>query len=539
MADAESKPKNMRCAPRPVVCWETSEVFPSMRSAALAVGLKTGGNIRYAIDNYSTVGGFHWYWADAPKPSAEQLSQARKCPVVCYETGAEFESIAAAARAVGARSCNVFMSLGSGGSAGGFHWYKKGDPKPDPSSFKGNGPVVCWETGRAFGSTQEAADWAKCTRSAINFALKTKAPAGGFHWYREGSPKPKLEELKYHRSVVCLETGEVFPNLKKAAEFAGLKDGSHIRRAASGTCKNGRRRSAGGYHWYWEGDPKPVLAEPKPKAKDATRGEHREKKVIGRPVVCWESGEVYPSAEHAARVVGLKSAKSIRQALDNPRRSAGGYHWYREGNPRPDESEFRKPKQKKAKEPAQKPRPPIVCVETGEVFPTTKEAAASVGLKDISSINSALRKGSTAGGFHWHLQGSKPIVPDSKAKGRTGRPVVCWETGQAYVSTQAAADAVGVKTRGNISNAANTGIMAGSYHWYWKDQPRPDASAFKPPKSRPIICVETGIVYESAVAAAKAIGAKHPNAITRAVRKSCTAYGFRWRSADDTHRTTA
>lgn len=87
---------------------------------------------------------------------------------------------------------------------------------------------------------------------------------------------------------------------------------------------------------------------------------------------------------------------------------------------------------------------------------------------------------------------------------------------------------MGVKTRGNIRNAANTGMMAGGYHWYWKDQTKPDASAFKPPKNRPITCVETGETYESAVAAARAIGAKHPNAITRAVRKGGTAYGFHW-----------
>lgn len=426
--DAGSKSKNMRCAPRPVACWETGEVYPSMRAAAVAVGLKSGANIRFAIDNHSMAGGYHWFFEDQPKPSDEVLGKGRKRPVVCYETGEEFESIAAAARAAGSRSSNLSVSLHSGGSVGGFHWYRKGDPKPDPSSFKGNGPVVCWETNQIFPSTQEAADWAGTNAGAINYALNAKAPAGGYHWYRADQPKPKPEDLKYHRAVVCLETGEVFPTTRQAAEFAGLKHGTCIRRAI-GTCKDGRRRSAGGFHWYWDGDPKPVLAEPDPKAKAAPRDEYRKKKAIGHPVVCWESGVVYPSAAQAAKAVGLKWAKSVRQALDNPQRTAGGYHWYREGSPRLDESEFKKPKQKKVMKPARKPRGPIVCLETGAVFPTTKEAAASAGLKDISSINRALRNGGTAGGFHWYLQGEpKPCVPDQKkAHGRPGRPVVCWD----------------------------------------------------------------------------------------------------------------
>lgn len=83
-----------------------------------------------------------------------------------------------------------------------------------------------------------------------------------------------------------------------------------------------------------------------------------------------------------------------------------------------------------------------------------------------------------------------------------------------------------------IRNAANTGIMAGGYHWYWNDLPKPDASTFKPPKNRPVLCAETGIVYESAVTAAKAIGAKHPNAITRAARKGGTAYGHTWKRTE-------
>lgn len=248
--DADSKPNANRCAPRAVVCWEAGITYPSMRAAAAAVGLKYGDNIRFAIEHKSVAGGFHWCYADQPKPAAEQLKQARKRPVICYESGEEFESVTVAAKAIGKLTSTISAALRSGGTAGGFHWYYADGPKPNPSTFKGNDPVVCWDTGLSFSNAKEAADWAGTSEGKINLALNSKVPAGGYHWYRADKPKPKPEELKHYKAVMCLETGAVFPTAKAAAEFAGLKDASCIRRAI-GVCKDGRRKTAGGYHWNW------------------------------------------------------------------------------------------------------------------------------------------------------------------------------------------------------------------------------------------------------------------------------------------------
>ena len=640
---------------RPVVCYETGEVYPSVRKAAAALGIDTPSNICAATKSHGTVGGYHWYYADQPRPSEDQLKHGRKRPVICYETGVEYESAAAAARAVNVPHLHV-SSACKGGLAGGYHWYYADQPKPEPGSFKNNRPVVCWETDQVFSSTQEAAEWAGTTVSGIYTSLRTKSPSGGYHWYLQGNPRP--EEFppalggRKPRSVVCYETGQVFPSAKQAAEFAGVSGPASIF-LAMGERQNGQRRSAGGYHWFYADEPKPenLEAEPKPKEKAQKKaGSPRKKPRKSRPVICWETNVEYESADAAAASLGLKSSNVIRNAIRTGGKS-GGCHWYCAGQPRPKKSELKQPKKRKATKKPKKPekaRKRIVCLESGEMFATTKDAAAAVGLKGTSRISRALRDGSKAGGFHWYWEGDPKPSGTSGRRGRKPRPVVCAETGVAYASASEAAAAVGVKSPGNITVAARTGDKSGGlhwyfqgedgpkekerkpravvcwetdeafpseeaaaewagttvgaintvlhtrrcaggyhwylaskpkpdasklsgrrgvvcletgevyssaqaaadavgvsrdtmyaalrssnhavggYHWYWEGDPKPDASEFKPRKNRPIRCVESGVVYESVTAAARAVGTKHNSSISRAARTGGTAAGHHW-----------
>lgn len=48
-----------------------------------------------------------------------------------------------------------------------------------------------------------------------------------------------------------------------------------------------------------------------------------------------------------------------------------------------------------------RPRAPIVCVETGKVFSTQKEAAEFVGIHRQGIVNCLAGKQKTAGGYHW------------------------------------------------------------------------------------------------------------------------------------------
>ena len=195
--------------------------------------------------------------------------------------------------------------------------------------------------------------------------------------YLQGNPRP--EELPHAsggrkaRPVVCYETGQVFPSVKKAAEFAGVSGPSAIR-WAMGENKNGQRRSLGGYHWYYADEPMPEAP-----AVEQNPGQLKQEKP--------EIKQQKPKKKAAAQ----KRSKTIS------------------------------PKQeKKSGKPGRRPKP-VVCAETGQVFASTKEAAAAVGIRSPKSIATAAHSGSESGGFHWYFAGEN----GPKEKQRKPRAVVC------------------------------------------------------------------------------------------------------------------
>lgn len=62
------------------------------------------------------------------------------------------------------------------------------------------------------------------------------------HWDSSGANNPRA------RKCICVETGQTFDTIKEASEWAGLTSHAHIIQ-----CCNGKRKTAGGYHWmYYE-----------------------------------------------------------------------------------------------------------------------------------------------------------------------------------------------------------------------------------------------------------------------------------------------
>ena len=166
------------------------------------------------------------------------------------------------------------------------------------------------------------------------------------------------------RTVMCVETGEIFISLAKAAAWAGINFSS-ISVAA-----NDETKTAGGYHWRLIGSPRMKSTNKK------------------KAVLCIETNQVFDSIKAAARWAGV-SKSLIRRVLSNKNLTAGGYHWKLLEDYYVDETS-RFPKFRA-----------VFCVETGEVFQTIKEAAAWAGIKG-SSISSVLAgRIKTAGRYHW------------------------------------------------------------------------------------------------------------------------------------------
>jgi len=114
--------------------------------------------------------------------------------------------------------------------------------------------VVCIETGEAYDSVISAAAASGASRGCISLAINGKRiTAGGFHWIKSSiandesiskivSKKSRNDTIR--RSVVCIETGVVYPSSARAKVETGIH-------GISRCCKIPGYK-AGGYSWRYE-----------------------------------------------------------------------------------------------------------------------------------------------------------------------------------------------------------------------------------------------------------------------------------------------
>ena len=223
---------------------------------------------------------------------------------------------------------------------------------------------------------------------------------------------------------------------------------------------------------------------------------------ISRKVKCVETGEVFESIRAAAKWCNVPNS-TIVMLLKGKGRTAGGYHWIYadedeeaqlerirqmpEGH-KPTEETLEKQRQAKlgkkhTPEHCEKIRlshigkewkpstyekccRKIRCVETGEIFSSIKEAAEHYGLNspNISAVLSGKKK--SVGGFCWeYVDGQPPQHRPEKMRQKVSKPVRCVETGIVYESVSKAAEIFGVSD--SAIGHAVTGRREKScgYHW--------------------------------------------------------------------------
>lgn len=119
--------------------------------------------------------------------------------------------------------------------------------------------------------------------------------------------KPSTYE-KCCRKIRCVETGEIFPSIKAAAENYGLNSPNISAVLA------GKKKTVGGFHWeYVNGQPP----------------QHRPEKMrqkVSKPVRCVETDVVYESVTQAAEIFGV-SDSAIGNAASGKREKTCGCHW--------------------------------------------------------------------------------------------------------------------------------------------------------------------------------------------------------------------
>lgn len=177
----------------------------------------------------------------------------RKRAVICFETEEQFESVADAARAIGAETTLVSGAVKRHGACRGFHFYYAEEEKPDRSVFsrktsKNSRPIICFETGERFKSQKEAAERLGISHLSINASLRRNMAANGFHFYYADDPRLLDADFRpktRNKRVRCIETGAVYQSIRQAEIQTGIRHGA-ISCAVSGM--------AGGYHWEYADD---------------------------------------------------------------------------------------------------------------------------------------------------------------------------------------------------------------------------------------------------------------------------------------------
>lgn len=348
----------------------------------------------------------------------------------------------------------------------------------------------------------------------------------GFHWIRaerwnaltpkeQQSLRGRCEGHTLRNSWVCAETGETFDSWRYMMQSMQLPNTT---RAARGF------GMIGGYH-FLDGVTYRRLARHHPETIEHWSS-RAGKRTFKQPVMCVETGVVYPSTIDAARSMGSEQGHSnIGRVRNDPGSTAYGYHW---GDPDWVGSytgEYTTPTGN---------RQTVVCVETGVEYPSGTAAANSFGGSG-SAINSIINKPHrTAFGYHWGTPEWVREHGGEVTRSRKQHPIMCVETGVTYPTVKDAVADMGGRTCG-LSGAINRiDRTVFGYHWgdpEWVREHRREC--VKPQGNRrTVICVETGKEYASLNEAGRAAGSKAKDAGS-SIRKALddpnrTAHGFHW-----------
>lgn len=177
---------------------------------------------------------------------------------------------------------------------------------------------------------------------------------------------------------------------------------------------------------------------------------------------------------------------------------------------------------------------PITCLESGATYDSAYRAAKELGFADSRNIFRSIQRGTCTQGLHFYYADEpKPAPEFFIPPNRPPRPVVCLDTGEMFESAFQAGRAFGI-TPGGVRTSASTGVERGGLHFYFGDEPKPAPEFFRErhSKTRPIVCLETGESFMGNPAAARPLHVS-PAAISQAVRYGSPVNGLHFYHGDE------
>ena len=177
---------------------------------------------------------------------------------------------------------------------------------------------------------------------------------------------------------------------------------------------------------------------------------------------------------------------------------------------------------------SQKPREKVmrkvICLDTGEEFPSIAQASRAYGVSSTAICNCVKGKTNTASGLHWKYKDEeyhKSIRQEGmKNHPSLSHPVVCKETGKRYASISDAARQNGLSKTNIWRCAKGDTISVHGLHWGFVVDGENVFPERKDKNKRMITCIETGEKFSSITEAAKSIkDCPSPQSLGSAIRK--------------------
>ena len=183
--------------------------------------------------------------------------------------------------------------------------------------------VICIETGKVYYSIRAAkVDFPKSGGGISRCCRKLAKRAAGYHWaylsdieYQEKLAiykNIKKPNNSNNKAIICIETQEIFENLKAAIKKYGMGIACCLKRAYSSISY--------GYHWSYLDD---IIRQQQ--LKDFVNKQRNSSlQAKCRKVCCIELNKIFNSINEASKFCG---SKSVYACLIGKCKQAGGYHW--------------------------------------------------------------------------------------------------------------------------------------------------------------------------------------------------------------------
>ena len=127
---------------------------------------------------------------------------------------------------------------------------------------------------------------------------------------------------------------------------------------------------------------------------------------------------------------------------------------------------------------------PITCLESGATYDSAYRAAKVLGFADSRNIFRSIQRGTCTQGLHFYYADEpKPAPEFFRERHPKTRPIVCLETGETFMGNPAAARPLHVSPAA-ISQAVRYGSPVNGLHYYHGDEPKPAPEFFKPAKGK-------------------------------------------------------